>query len=45
MRAQIGRDAAGRVIESLEWDAVGQYWVMTFTDGAELAFRMMAELV
>jgi YD repeat-containing protein len=44
-RAQIGAGAAGKVVESLEWDAEGRYWVMTFTDGSETSFRFMAELV
>jgi hypothetical protein len=49
-RAEISADAKGKVIESLEYseaepsDPVGDYWVMTFTDGSEVSFRFMAEL-
>jgi hypothetical protein len=45
MRQQISADARGRTIRSLEWDDPGGYWVMTFTDGSEITFRFMAELV
>jgi len=45
-RQKIVEQAAGKQVESLEYDddpAAG-YWVMTFTDGAEICFRLMAEL-
>ncbi len=44
-RAQISKDATGKIVESLEWDEEGGYWVMTFTEGAEMCFRFMAELI
>lgn len=45
-RRQIIADAAGKTVESLEWEPdQGGYWVMTFTDGSEISFRFMAELV
>jgi hypothetical protein len=45
-RAEIGNDARGKTVESLDWtDADGGYWTMTFTDGSECSFRFMAELV
>jgi hypothetical protein len=44
-RARISADAAGKTVESLEWEQEdGGYWVMTFTDGSETSFRFMAEL-
>lgn len=44
-RAEICAQAAGKTVESLEWDPEGRYWAMTFTDGSEICFRFMAELV
>lgn len=50
-RAHIGAEAKGRVIEQFYWsapaidDEVGGYWVMEFTDGTEMAVRLMAELI
>lgn len=47
-REAISKEAKGRVIASLEWvddKDIGGYWVMTFSDGAEISFRFMAELV
>ena len=46
-RARITADAAGKTVQSLTWeddseDARG-YWVMVFTDGSEISFRLMAE--
>ncbi len=39
----------GKTIQSLEYeeadDTTPSYWVMTFTDGSEIAFRLMAELM
>jgi hypothetical protein len=44
-RQQISEQAKGRVIKSLEWESAdGGYWVMTFADGSEISFRLMAEL-
>ena len=42
-------DAKGRIVESLYYETedaqTGPYWVMTFTDGSEMNFRFMSELV
>ena len=35
----------GKVVESLEYEEDGEYWVMTFTDGVETSFKFMSELV
>lgn len=44
-RQEISAQAAGKVVESLEWEPEdGGYWVMTFTSGSEISFRLMAEL-
>jgi hypothetical protein len=47
-RERLSREAAGKTVESLEWSppdaSGGGYWVMTFTDGSEVSFRLMAEL-
>ena len=45
-RKKIGEDAAGKTVETLEYeDGPGAgYWVMTFTGGSEISFRFMAEL-
>ena len=43
-RQNIIAESAGKVTDSLEWDSVGKYWVMTFTDGTEVCFRFMSEL-
>lgn len=42
-RKMLSEEAKGKTVESLEWDE--DYWVMTFTDGTETCFRLMAELV
>lgn len=45
-RKQLSEMAKGLVIDSLEWTAEdGGYWTMTFTDGTEMSFRLMAELI
>jgi hypothetical protein len=45
-RLQISAGATGKTVESLEWESAdGGYWVMTFTDGSEISFRFMAELI
>jgi hypothetical protein len=45
-RRQIGEEAAGKTVKSLEYEAdpSARYWVMTFTDGSEVSFRLMAEI-
>lgn len=43
-RAKISEDAAGKVVGSVEYEAGGDYWVMTFTDESEISFRFMAEV-
>jgi len=41
---QINKDAKGKIVESLKkTSSDGGYWVMTFTDGSEISFRLMAE--
>lgn len=42
--AKIIEEAAGKVVEKLEWDDEGEYWTLLFTDGTEMSFRFMAEL-
>ena len=42
--AQISADVKGKTIESMEWEEVGLYWVVTFRDGSEFCCRLMAEL-
>jgi hypothetical protein len=48
-RESLSREAAGKVIKSLEWsaepDGSDGYWVMTFDDDSEISFRLMVELV
>lgn len=43
-RNNISEVCKGRIIESMEWEPEGKYWVITFTDGDELCVRLMAEL-
>ena len=46
MREKIKNEAVGKVVASLVWVVdSGGYWVMTFTDGSEISFRSMAEIV
>jgi len=47
MRERISNDAKGKIIESLEWCEYEEdkYWAMIFTDGSEICFRFMAEMV
>jgi len=49
-REQISAETKGKTVRSLEWsenvddtDGLGGYWVMTFTDGSAIAFRLMPE--
>jgi hypothetical protein len=47
-RRAIIEQGPGKTVKSLEYDAGGHgggHWVMTFTDGTEICFRFMAELV
>jgi hypothetical protein len=44
-RESISAEAKGKVIEKLEYEEKDNYWVMTFSDGSEISFRFMAELV
>jgi hypothetical protein len=46
-RKQISADVAEKTIASLEYDddPAARYWTMTFTDGSEMSFRFMAELI
>jgi hypothetical protein len=43
-RADISGQAEGKTVSSLEYEAEGGYWVMTFGDDSEISFRLMAEL-
>lgn len=44
-REEIAAQAAGKTVESLEWEPEDGYWVMTLDDESEISFRLMAELV
>ena len=44
-REEIIKQSRGKTIEELEWDDEGKYWTMVFTDGSEMSFRFMAELL
>lgn len=44
-RERIINESVGKTVESLYWEAEGNYWVMTFTDETEMAFKFMAELI
>jgi hypothetical protein len=48
-RKAISEECKGKIVKSLEWSPSDKndigYWVMTFTDGSEVCFRLMAELV
>lgn len=48
IRQQMAEVAKGKVVESLEYETEdeesGPYWVMAFTDGSEIAFRLMNEV-
>lgn len=44
LRRRFSEESKGKVVESIEYDDVEDYWVITFTDGSELAIRLMAEL-
>lgn len=49
-RQQMIAEAKGKVIASLSYDDFSpdpseHYWVLSFTDGTEMCFRFMSELV
>lgn len=49
-RKEISEEAEGKVIQSLEWDDDDEEnelpcWVLTFTDGSQMCFQFMSELV
>jgi len=44
-RQEIINEIKNKVIENLEYDGEGEYWTLLFTDGSEVNFRFMAELV
>lgn len=44
MRELIGNESVGKTIESLTFDEVDMYWVMSFTDGSEMCFLFMPEV-
>jgi hypothetical protein len=51
-RERICAEAKGKTVQSLEWsenandtDGFGGYWVMAFTDGSKISFRLMVEMV
>lgn len=43
-REEISAMLKGQQIESFTWEEEGAYWVMTFTGGAEMCVRLMAEI-
>jgi len=44
-RQIISEEAKGKTVNSMEWDDVDNYWVITFTDESEICVRLMAELI
>lgn len=50
-RARMIAAIAGKIVASLEYveaepgNTWPSYWVMTFTDGSEISFRFMSELL
>ena len=51
-RERICAEAKGKIVQSLEWsenendaDGLGGYWVMIFTDGSKISFRLLVEAV
>lgn len=42
-KAAVSSNAKGKTIESMEWDDVGAYWLITFTTGEELCVWLLAE--
>ncbi len=44
VRRRITAETVGKVIDGMEWDEVGHYWVMHFADGSETCIRFMAEI-
>jgi len=43
-RELIIEEAKDKVVYSLEYDELEEYWVMTFTDESDMSFRFMSEL-
>lgn len=44
-RVVIMEKSKGKVIESMSYDESEEYWTMTFTDGSEMSFKFMAEMI
>ncbi len=44
-RLAIIKESIGKTIIEMEYVEEDRYWVMTFSDGSEMSFRFMAELV
>ena len=44
-RESIIKESIGKTITDLEYVEGDRYWVMSFSDGSEMSFRFMAELV
>ena len=44
-REQIKVEARGKTVQELNYDEEDKYWFMTFTDGSEISFRFMSELI
>ncbi len=39
------KESIGKTVTGMEYVEGDRYWVMTFSDGSEMSFRFMAELV
>ena len=39
------KESIGKTVTGMEYVENGNYWVFTFSDGSEMSFRFMAELV
>ena len=44
-RESIIKESIGKTVTEMEYVEDDNYWVMTFSDGSEMSFRFMAELV
>jgi len=44
-RESIIKESIGKIVTEMEYVEGDRYWVMTFSDGSEMSFRFMAELV
>lgn len=40
MRERMSDTAKGKEVKSLKWEEEGKYWVMEFSDGTEMRFRL-----